>query len=154
MAGNHTANRRTIACTGAGGRAGFKWRVITAGLVMRDVRRHTHMSDSTIQIRDPWTMPYIEDADVFIDALHQQIGSEHPLFRREVFPMALRHDPDAVIYETDDMPQIYALVYLSWSGSAMQRTRRGNPKTEVLPDRQALQARIDSDYEEWVAQFR
>ena len=28
---------RTIACTGAGGRAGFKWTVITAGPVMRDV---------------------------------------------------------------------------------------------------------------------
>ena len=29
----------TIASTGAGGRAGFKWRVIAAGPVMRDVRR-------------------------------------------------------------------------------------------------------------------
>jgi len=29
---------RTIASTGAGGRAGFKWRVVTAGPVMRDVR--------------------------------------------------------------------------------------------------------------------
>lgn len=31
---------RTIACTGAGGRAGFKWKVITAGPVMRVVRRN------------------------------------------------------------------------------------------------------------------
>src|SRR5688500_3585561 len=29
--------RRTLACTGDGGRAGFKWRVITAGPVMRVV---------------------------------------------------------------------------------------------------------------------
>ena len=32
------APHRTIACTGAGGRVGFKWRVITAGPVMRFVR--------------------------------------------------------------------------------------------------------------------
>src|SRR5688572_837155 len=33
-------NRRlTIACTGAGGRAGFKWRVATASPVMRRIRQ-------------------------------------------------------------------------------------------------------------------
>jgi hypothetical protein len=37
MVGTARLTRRTIVCTGAGGRAGFKWRVITAGPVMRDV---------------------------------------------------------------------------------------------------------------------
>ena len=31
--------RRTNACTGAGGRACFKWKVITTGPVMRGVAR-------------------------------------------------------------------------------------------------------------------
>ena len=44
--------RRTIACTGAGGRAGFQWRVVTAGPVMRNVRlgaRHVAM-DAYLQL--------------------------------------------------------------------------------------------------------
>jgi len=39
-AGEHEPDPgRTIACTGAGGRAGFKWKVVTAGPVMRGVGR-------------------------------------------------------------------------------------------------------------------
>jgi hypothetical protein len=43
--------RRTIACTGAGGRVGFKWKVITAGPVMRNVRRHRPVSIGNCMIR-------------------------------------------------------------------------------------------------------
>ncbi len=99
-------------------------------------------------------MPFLEGADVFIDALSEQIGPNHPLYRREVFPMAYRADQDVVIFETDDDPCIYALVYLSWRADATKQTRRSNPKTEILPDREAVQARIDTDYEEWLAQLR
>ena len=99
-------------------------------------------------------MPYLDTVDIFTDALHKQIGPQHPLYRRGVFPMALRRDPDAVIYETDDEPRIYALVYLSWSPCAIERKRRSDPKTEILSDRQAIQARMDRDNVEWLAQFR
>lgn len=119
-----------------------------------DVKRQPCVADFTIHVKDPWTMPYIEHAEVFIDALHKQIGPIHPLFRRNVFPIAVRRAPDAVIYETDDEPWAYALVYLSWSRHAIERKRCGSPKTEVFPDRQAIQARIDGDYEDWVAQFK
>jgi hypothetical protein len=112
------------------------------------------MVDSTLEMRHPWTMPYLDTVDIFIDALHKQIGPKHPLYRREVFPLALRREPDAVIYETDDEPLIYALVYLSWSKIAVERKRRGNLRTEILPDRQAIQARMDQDSEEWTRQFR
>ncbi len=111
------------------------------------------MSDSTLHIRDPWTMPYLDMVDIFTDALHKQIGPKHPLYRREVFPMAARRDPDAVIYEVENEPQIYVLVYLSW-GYGIKRKRGGDPKTEILSDRQAIQARMDMDNAEWLAQFR
>ncbi len=47
-------------------------------------------------------MPYLDTAWIFIHALHKPIGPRHPLYRRIVFPVALRADPNAVIYETDD----------------------------------------------------
>lgn len=112
------------------------------------------MTDFTLHIRAPWTMPYLDTAGIFIDALHKQIGPRHPLYRRNVFPVALRRDPDAVIYETDDEPWIYALVFLSWNPSAVERRRRDNPKTVILADRPAVQALMDSVRAEWLTQFR
>ena len=112
------------------------------------------MSDSPLQIRDPWTMSYLETVDVFTDSLHKQIGPNHPLYRREVFPITSRRDPDAVIYETEDDPRIYVLVYLSWSPYGLKRKRGHDPKTEILSDWQAIQARVDMDSAEWRAQFR
>ena len=112
------------------------------------------MSDSTLQIRDPWTMPCLDTADIFTEALHKQIGPNHPLYQREVFPIALRRDPDAVIYETDDEPRMYVLVYLSWSPCGFKRKASSDPKTEILSEWQAIQARVDRDNTEWLAQFR
>lgn len=112
------------------------------------------MSDSPLQIRDPWTMPYLDTVHVFTDSLHKQIGPNHPLYRREVFPIALRRDPDAVIYETEDDPRIYVLVYLSWSPYGFKRIRDDDPKTEILSAWQAIQARVDMDNADWLAQFR
>ena len=111
------------------------------------------MSDSTLEIRAPWTMPYLDTVDIFIDALHKQIGPKHPLYRREAFPVALRRDPDAVIYETDDEPRIYVLVYLSWNPYGVGRKRGNDPKTEILSDWQAIQARMDMDNAKWLAQL-
>jgi len=118
------------------------------------VRRPIRMSDFPLQIRDPWTMPYLDTVDVFIDSLHKQIGPNHPLYRREVFPIALRRDPDAVIYQAEDDPTIYVLVYLSLSPSGFKRKRGEDPMTEILSDWQAIQARVEMDNAEWLAQFR
>ncbi len=112
------------------------------------------MSHFTLHVRDPWTMPYLDTVDIFIDALHKQIGPTHPLYRRKVFPLALRRDPDAIIFETDDEPRMYALVFLSWSPCVIKRKRGDDPKTVLLSGREAIQARIDIDNTEWVAQFR
>jgi len=99
-------------------------------------------------------MPYLDTVDIFIDALHKQIGPRHPLYRREAFPVALRRDPDAVIYETDEEPRIYVLVYLSWSHYGIRAKRGNGPKTEILADRRAIQARMDMDNAKWLAQFK
>ena len=112
------------------------------------------MSDSTLEIRAPWTMPYLETVGIFIDALHKQIGPKHPLHRREVFPVALRRDPDAVIFETEDEPRIYVLVYLSWSPCGIRGKRGNDPKTEILSDWQAIQARMDTDNAHWLAKVK
>ena len=56
-----------------------------------------HMDDSrTLKILDPWTMMYVEYEQEFIEELHREIGPEHPLYRRDVFAIAVRRDPDAV----------------------------------------------------------
>ena len=112
------------------------------------------MSDSTLHILDPWRLPYIETVDIFIEALHRQIGPKHPLYRREVYPVAVRRDPDAAIYETDDEPKIYALVFLSLSPSAIKRKRGRDPQTVILADWEAIQARMHDDNAAWLAQFR
>ena len=112
------------------------------------------MSDFVLQIRDPWTMPLLECADGFIEALHKSIGPRHPLFRRQVYPVAVRRRPDAVLYETDDEPELYALVLQPWSGDWSPAQRGRAPKTTLLPDLRAIQALIDSEHEIWSSQFR
>lgn len=99
-------------------------------------------------------MPDLDRVGIFIEALHKQMGPRHPLYGREVFPLAVRRDPNAVIYETDDEARIYVMVYWSWSFSDINRKRRGNPKTEVLADWQAIQTRMELDAAKWLAQFR
>ena len=112
------------------------------------------MTDSTLLIREPWTMSYLDTVSILTDALHKQITPSHPLYRREVYPVALRREPDAVIYETEDEPQIYALVYLSWSSSVINGKKSNDPKSEILSDRKAIQARMDMDNAELRAKFK
>lgn len=108
--------------------------------------------DDTLDIRDPWTMPYLEYEQTFIKALRKQIGRSHLLFGRDVQVLALRRDPDAVIYETVDEPLLYVLVFHSWSEPVVPR-RGKNLKTEVLASREAVRQRVDKDHAEWKAQF-
>lgn len=109
------------------------------------------MAKSTLEIRYPWTMPYLDDEQIFIDALRDRIAPEHPLYARDVCVIALRRDPDAVIYLTVDEPHIFALV--DHSRSPMHGRRRENPKTELLESWEMIAKRIDGDHAEWVAQF-
>jgi hypothetical protein len=60
---------------------------------------------------------------------------------------------DAVIYETEDEPQLYILVYLSWNPS-VRKKKSNNPKYDILPDIKAIQTRIDKDNSEWRAKFK
>ena len=114
------------------------------------------MENAKLEIRHPWKMPFDDIVEIFIEALHQQIGPKHPLYRREVYPTAIRREPDAAIYETDDEPYIYAIVYLSLRNNFGKRKRgdRNDPRTEILPDRAAIQARMDHDAEEWARPFK
>ena len=111
-----------------------------------------HMDDSrTLKILDPWTMMYVEYEQEFIEELHREIGPEHPLYRRDVFAIAVRRDPDAVIFQTAD-GEIYAIVYLTWSGR--RESAVGMPMTELLENRQAVGQRITADHAEWLEQYK
>jgi hypothetical protein len=111
-----------------------------------------HMDDSrTLKILDPWTMMYVEYEQEFIDELQREIGSEHSLYRRDVFAIAVRRDPDAVIFQTAD-GEIYAIVHLTWSGR--RETAVGMPMTELLENRQAVGQRITADHAEWLEQYK
>ena len=108
--------------------------------------------DDILHIRDPWTMPYLEYEHIFIEALRNRIGPAHPLFGRDIQVVALRRDPDAVIYETVDEPYVYVMVYHSWANQ--RGPRRGKPKTELLASCEAIEQRIEKDHVVWKAQFR
>jgi hypothetical protein len=109
----------------------------------------------TLRILDPWTMMYGEYEQEFIDELQCKIGPKHPLkhplYRREVFAIAVRRDPNAVIFQTVD-GEIYAIVHLTWSGR--RETAIGKPLTELLEDRQAVAQRITADHAERLEQYK
>ena len=105
----------------------------------------------TLKILDPWKMMYVEYEQEFIEELHCEIGPEHPLYRREVFAIAVRRDPDAVIFQTAD-GEIYAIVHLTWSGR--RESAVGMPMTELLENRQAVGQRITADHAEWLEQYK
>jgi hypothetical protein len=111
------------------------------------------MSENAIYFREPWTMTNLEFVDIVIDSLRKQIDTRHPLHGREVFPMAVSRHLGAVLFETDDEPVIYAVVYMSWGPDIVPRTRQRSPKTEILADRIAVQAHIEGDHKQWLAQF-
>lgn len=101
------------------------------------------MDDSqTLNILDPWTMMYGEYEQEFIEELQREIDQKHPLYRRDVFAIAVRRDPDAVIFQTVD-DEIYAVVHLTWSGR--RETTAGRPMTELLENRQAVGQRITAE---------
>jgi hypothetical protein len=87
------------------------------------------MDDSqTLKILDPWTMIYLEYEQEFIKELQREIGPEHPFYRRDVFAIAVRRDPDAVIFQTAD-DEVYAIIHLNWkiaklSGRGLRLTMR------------------------------
>ena len=111
-----------------------------------------HMDDSqTLKILDPWTMIYLEYEQEFIKELQREIGPEHPFYQRDVFAIAVRRDPDAVIFQTAD-GEIYAIVHLTWSGR--RESAVGMPMTELLENRQAVGQRITADHAEWLEQYK
>ncbi len=111
-----------------------------------------HMDDSrTLKILDPWTMMYVEYEQEFIDELQREIGPEHPLYRRDVFAIAVRRDPDAVIFQTAD-GEIYAIVHLTWS--RCRENAVGMPMTELLENRRAVGQRITAAHAEWLEQYK
>jgi hypothetical protein len=57
------------------------------------------MNESYIlQMRDPWSLMYSEYEQDFIDALREKIGPKHPLYNQEVYAIAVRRNPEAVLY--------------------------------------------------------
>jgi hypothetical protein len=51
-------------------------------------RPKADMANQTLHIRDPWTMPYLEYEQEFIDELHREIGPDHPLYKKRVYVVA------------------------------------------------------------------
>ncbi len=75
-----------------------------------------------LQMGDPWSLMYGEYEQDFIDALRKKIGPKHPLYNQDVYAIAVRRNPGAVLYQAinDDF---YAIVYFS----GVPKGRRGMP---------------------------
>ena len=109
-----------------------------------------NMKEKTLEILDPWTMPYFEYEQEFIDELHHEIAPDHPLYRKRLYVTAVRRDPTAVIFETVAEKPIYALVYLTRSGKKGKR----NPKTRIIASREDLGAFIQKEHDDWIEECK
>ena len=122
------------------------------GFITQRWQMRIRMDESrTLRILDPWTMMYGEYEQEFIEELYRETGPEHPLSGREVFAIAVRRDPDAVVFQTVD-DEIYAIVHLTWSGR--RETAVGKPLTELLENRQAVGQRITADHADRLEQYK
>jgi hypothetical protein len=91
-----------------------------------------------LQMRDPWSLMYGEYEQDFIDALREKIGPKHPLYNREVYAIAVRRNPGAVLYQAFN-DGFYAIVYFpvyqkAGGGCRRQRSSLTNrPSAKRLP---------------------
>ncbi len=99
---------------------------------------------SNLEIRWPWTMLPLSVADKYIEYLQKQIGLEHPLYNRKVFPSCIREDSQDLIIQFDlDDDKTYAIVFFS------EKQLFGNqemPKVEMIASISELQKRFDQDH--------
>jgi hypothetical protein len=102
-----------------------------------------------LQMRDPWSLMYSEYEQDFIDVLREKIGPKHPLYNQEVYAIAVRRNPGAVLYQAIN-DGFYAIVYFS----DVPKGRRGMPKTEIFADQQAVGEKIAADHAEQLAQYK
>ncbi|GAC1589588.1 MAG: hypothetical protein NVS3B5_22150 [Sphingomicrobium sp.] len=102
-----------------------------------------------LQMRDPWSLMYGEYEQNFIAALREKIGPKHPLYNQDVYAVAVRRNPGAVLYEAfnDDF---YAIVYFS----DVAEDQQGMPKTEIFADEQAVGEKIAVDHAEQLEQYK
>jgi hypothetical protein len=108
------------------------------------------MNESYIlQMRDPWSLMYGEYEQGFIDALRKKIGPKHPLYNQEVYAIAVRRNPEAVLYQAFN-DGFYAIVYFSDG----PKGRRGMPKTEIFANQQAVGEKIAADHAEQLLQYK
>jgi hypothetical protein len=103
-------------------------------------------NSNTIEIKWPWTMIPIENADEWIKYLKRKIRSGHPLYGKKVFPSCRREDTvDIIIQFDNDDDGTYAIVNFSKLTGIKGKKM---PKVEILKSRNALKLRFQKDHED------
>jgi len=110
---------------------------------------HSMDESYILRMRDPWSLMYSEYEQDFIDALREKIGPKHPLYNQEVYAIAVRRNPGAVLYHAFN-DGFYAIVYFS----DVSKGRRGMPKTEIFRDDRAVGEKIAADHAEQLEQYK
>ena len=110
---------------------------------------HSMEESYILQMRDPWSLMYGEYEQEFIDALRDKIGPKHPLYNQDVYAIAVRRNPGAVLYQALN-DGFYAIVYFS----GVPKGRRGMPKTEIFADQQGVGEKIAADHAEQLEQYK
>ena len=54
-----------------------------------------------MEIKDPWSMTYLEYVDAIIECLKERLGRTHPLFSKDIFVSAVSNEPEAALIEID-----------------------------------------------------
>jgi hypothetical protein len=118
--------------------------------IIRYIIKNISMDDPyTLQILAPWFLMYGEYEEHFIEVLRQRIGPKHPLYNREVYAIAIRRDPEAILFHAHN-DGFCAIVYFS----GVPRGRPRMPKTEIFSDDRAVGEKIAADHAERLEQYK
>ncbi len=109
-----------------------------------ELKTEAEQEVSNLEVKWPWTMLPLSVADEYIEYLRSQIGPEHPLYDRKVFPSCIREDSLAPIiqFELDD-DNTYAIVSF---GEKQVFGKREMPKVEMIASISELQKRFEQDH--------
>ncbi len=99
---------------------------------------------TNLEVKWPWTMLPLSAADKYIEYLQEQIGPEHPLYGKKVFPSCIREDSRDLIVQFDlDDDNTYAIVFF---GEKQLFGNKKMPKLETIASVSDLQKRFDQDH--------
>ncbi len=107
-----------------------------------------------MELKEPWSMTYLEYVDAIIEQLKERLGHTHPLFSKDVFVAAVSNELDAALLEIGTGESMeYAVLYYYGRGELREDGNALQPDMIYLSDRKAVQSMIDEHHQEWLLKY-